>query len=168
METELRFDRAGSADIPRLRALAEVIWHASYASLLPAGQIGFMLAWMYAPERIAAEISAGMVWEIVGCGGREIGYLAWEFAPGTTNSKLHKLYLLPECQGRGLGQSCLRHVMGAAREAGALAIELGVNKRNARALKAYHRAGFETVDAVCTDIGGGFVMDDFILRRSLV
>ena len=126
-----------------------------------------MLARNFSAERIAAEIAAGVAWELVVLDGRDVGFLAWEFFPERRLARLHKLYLLPERQGRGLGQRCLAHIGVAARVAGATVLELGVNKANERALKAYRRAGFEIFESVCTDIGGGFAMDDFILRRVL-
>jgi len=42
-----------------------------------------------------------------------------------------------------------------------------VNKRNVRAIKAYQRNGFEIADSVVTDIGGGFVMDDYVMAKDL-
>ena len=44
---------------------------------------------------------------------------------------------------------------------------LRVNKRNERAQEAYKAAGFAKERALVTDIGGGFVMDDFVFRRPL-
>jgi hypothetical protein len=44
---------------------------------------------------------------------------------------------------------------------------LTVNKRNAGAVAAYHKMGFETVDSVNTDIGGGFFMDDYVMELSV-
>ena len=43
-------------------------------------------------------------------------------------------------------------------------IRLTVNKYNINTIKAYEKWGFKTVDAVVTDIGSGFVMDDFIME----
>ena len=60
---------------------------------------------------------------------------------------------LPESY-HGLPAACKRK-----REAGAARVWLRVNKLNARAQKAYRAAGFSNVRALCTDIGGGFVMD---------
>ena len=41
---------------------------------------------------------------------------------------------------------------------------LTVNKGNELAIRAYEGTGFETIDAVVTDIGEGFVMDDYIME----
>ena len=55
----------------------------------------------------------------------------------------------------------------SAKAAGASTMWLRVNKHNLRAQKAYKAAGFANVRSVCTDIGGGFVMDDFVFARRL-
>ena len=45
------------------------------------------------------------------------------------------------------------------------AMYLTVNKHNDLGIRAYLGKGFETIDAVETDIGNGFVMDDFIMEK---
>jgi hypothetical protein len=32
-------------------------------------------------------------------------------------------------------------------------------------VRAYERSGFRVAESVCQDIGAGFVMDDFVMRR---
>jgi RimJ/RimL family protein N-acetyltransferase len=44
---------------------------------------------------------------------------------------------------------------------------LSVNKRNTKAITAYKRNGFAIVESVVTDIGGGFVMDDYVMDKEL-
>ena len=44
---------------------------------------------------------------------------------------------------------------------------LSVNKRNAKAIAAYQKNGFGITESVVTDIGNGFVMDDFIMVNGL-
>ena len=44
---------------------------------------------------------------------------------------------------------------------------LNVNKNNDRAISAYVRNGFVVREAVVVDIGGGFVMDDYIMAKRL-
>ena len=81
--------------------------------------------------------------------------------------KLHKLYLLAELRGRGLGSRLLLFCEDAARAAGARRLVLNVNKRNDRAIAAYRRNGFRVAASVVNDIGGGFVMDDFVMAKEL-
>lgn len=44
---------------------------------------------------------------------------------------------------------------------------LNVNKHNAVAIAAYERCGFRIASGVEIDIGGGFVMDDWVMERAL-
>ncbi|MBS1128301.1 MAG: hypothetical protein H6Q96_681, partial [Nitrospirae bacterium] len=48
----------------------------------------------------------------------------------------------------------------------AKSLYLFVNKNNTKAIRAYERFGFVKARAVVTDIGSGFVMDDY--RMELV
>jgi ribosomal protein S18 acetylase RimI-like enzyme len=61
----------------------------------------------------------------------------------------------------------LQHCEREVRKLGARRLILCVNKRNAGASKAYQRNGFEIAGSVVTDIGDGFVMDDFIMAKEL-
>lgn len=162
-----QFRPARTEDVPRIRSLAVQIWHESYRDLLSEAQRNYMLGWMYAHQKLDGEIRRGVTYLIVELDGEAAGYLAWEPLPDRTTLHLHKLYLLERWQGRGIGQAMLERVFEAARAGGYSVVELRVNRGNTRALKAYARAGFERADAVVTDIGNGFVMDDFILRRSM-
>ena len=42
---------------------------------------------------------------------------------------------------------------------------LTVNKHNELGTRAYFAKGFEVIDSVETDIGEGFVMDDYIMEK---
>lgn len=155
------------ADLEIVRQLADRIWHACYPGIITPEQIRYMLAWMYAPHKLAGELARGVTYELVEIAGKPVGYLAHELQDGGATLHLNKLYLLPELHGRGLGQTMLRRVIAAAQKAGAARIELRVNRANARAVRAYTRAGFEVVATVCQEIGAGHVMDDFVLRRDV-
>jgi len=154
-----------AADIPLVRELAERTWRVSYAEMLTGAQIEYMLAWMYAPEQIAKELREGVVWEVAMHEGEPIGFLS--VALIGPQAKLNKLYVLPELQGRGFGAALLRRVEEIAQARGAQEIWLQVNKHNDRARRVYERAGYAVERGAVFDIGGGFVMDDFLLRRDL-
>lgn len=163
---QLAFRPAGEDDIPAVRALADHIWRRCYADLLPAGQVDHMLAAMYGAEELRRNLRDGIRIELIEFAGEAIGYLAFGRVSTEGQIHLHKLYLKPEFHGRGIGQAALAHVLASAAQAGAEAVSLRVNKGNARAIRAYQKAGFENIGALCQDIGGGFVMDDFVMRRT--
>ena len=156
---------ASEAEIPELRELAERIWRGSYAEMLTPGQIDYMLAWMYAPETIAREMREGVIWETAWLDGELVGFHSCTLEPEPQRVKLNKLYVLPEQQGLRLGQQLLDRVHALAAQRGAGQVWLQVNKQNARAIRAYERAGYEVERSAVFDIGGGFVMDDFIMTR---
>lgn len=56
---------------------------------------------------------------------------------------IQSMYLTPPYRGRGLMRSLLQAVQDAARDQGALELRLYVHHENARAITAYHKAGFQ-------------------------
>ncbi len=163
MSAEIRFRPAAEADIPLLRSLAERIWRAWFPGLISNGQIDYMLEWMYSPATLAREIREGVIWELAFMGDEPAGYLSCSLEAAASRLELRKVYLLPELHGRGLGQRMIERAKEAARGAGARSIFLRVNRGNARAVRAYERAGFRVAETSVRDIGRGFVMDDFVM-----
>ena len=158
---------ATADDIPLLRDLAERIWRVAYVEIIPPEQIEYMLGWMYGAAQIALELGEGVVWELAIADERPVGFFSITFKE-SPRAKLQRLYLLPECQGAGLGQAMLRRVHELAASRGASEIWLQVNKQNTRAIRAYESAGYIVERSAVFDIGRGFVMDDFIMQRALV
>lgn len=156
---------AVEADMPLLRELAERTWRVSYAEMISSEQMDYMLGWMYSAEQIAQELRDGVVWKIAELDDVSVAFLSLTLEGD--EAKLSKLYVLPELQGRGIGAELLRHIETLAASRGACSIWLQVNKQNVRARRAYEGAGYRVERAAVFDIGGGFVMDDFILRREL-
>jgi diamine N-acetyltransferase len=162
----ITFRSASVTDIPLIRELARRVWSASYREMLPPEQIEYMLGWMYSEDALQRDLGEGVIYEVIALAGEPIGYLA--LGPnGEREWKLHKLYLLPGHQGRGFGGEALEHACQLAASHGAHQLSLNVNKQNARAIRAYERAGFRRTGAVVNGIGGGFVMDDFVFAREL-
>jgi GNAT superfamily N-acetyltransferase len=160
--------RVTEADLPAIAKLAGVIWRACYPGIITSEQIDYMLARMYAPGVLREEIrSQGIRYDLLLVDGKPVGFASYGPASEPGVMKLHKLYLLPEMHGCGLGSRLLQHVEREVRAGAGRRLVLSVNKRNARAIAAYKRNGFVTVNSVATDIGGGFVMDDYIMAKDL-
>ncbi|MCY3022525.1 MAG: GNAT family N-acetyltransferase [Planctomycetota bacterium] len=163
----LSFTPATASDIPAIQALARKIWYACYTEMISLEQIEYMLKRMYSTEAIEKELAAGVFWELASYRGETVGYVSCEFDKQTREVTLHKMYLLRELQGKGFGQQLLEQVKRRARELEAETITLRVNRHNEKAIKAYQRAGFAIARTNVADIGGGFVMDDYILTCTL-
>ena len=81
--------------------------------------------------------------------------------------KLDKLYVHPERQRQGFGGRLIDHVCERARNLACDKVVLAVNKRNHNAIAAYRKHGFSIAETVVKDIGGGFVMDDYVMVKAV-
>ena len=156
-------------EVERLVALAREIWHAHYPGIVDPAQIEYMLAQRYEPRLIRAELERGDVWWDKLVVGDELAGFASYFpgaAPG--EMKLDKLYVHSRHQRRGYGGLLIARAAEIARARNCRRLTLAVNKGNRSAIAAYLKHGFRIADAVVKDIGGGFVMDDYIMVRPVM
>jgi ribosomal protein S18 acetylase RimI-like enzyme len=163
---------ARKEDLATVGALAGVIWRAHYPGILSHQQIDYMLTRAYKRERLETEIVTPghwleVLWHRNGANERIVGYANYWLVDALGEMKLDKLYLLQECHGRGLGSRMLSHIEQQARAQGCRAIMLQVNKQNASSVRVYERNGFTVREEKVTDIGDGFVMDDYIMEKRL-
>jgi GNAT superfamily N-acetyltransferase len=160
--------RANEADLPAISELAGVVWRACYPGIITHAQIDYMLARMYSLDMLRDEIrSQGIRYDRLLVDGKPAGFASYGPTSELAVMKLHKLYLLPELHGRGLGSRLLQHVEREVRAGAGRRLILSVNKRNTKAIASYQRNGFVIAGSVVTDIGGGFVMDDYIMAKNL-
>ena len=126
-----------------------------------------MLERMYALEQLRADAAAGIAFDLLLENNVPIGFASFGGTDSAGVCKLHKLYLRLSHHGRGLGSLLLRHVIDTAKARGFSRLALNVNKQNTAAIAAYRRNGFVTQENVVIDIGGGFVMDDYVMALPL-
>lgn len=159
---------ASETDLPAIASLAGVIWHAHYPGIISTEQIDYMLADMYSLETLREEIRLRAIrYERLLVGEEFAGFASHGPTEQPKLFKLHKIYLHPAWHGRGLGSLLLRHCEREACKLGADRLVLTVNKRNSKAIAAYQRNGFSITDSVVVNIGGGFVMDDYVMAKGL-
>lgn len=153
-------------EAPAIAALAAWIWPTAYGSILPPGQIDYMLAWMYDADRLAADMRSGTSFRWIEWEEKRVGFLAYGPAEADGSCQLHKFYLLPDAQGRGLGSAAMSALLSEIRALGARICRLRVNRHNP-AVGFYKKHGFFIETEDCLDIGGGFVMDDYVMVRAM-
>ena len=150
-------------DVQIIEALAREIWTEHYTPIIGAEQVSYMLQHFQSRSAIEADLENGYVYSIVTLGGEPCGYSA--VRPDPDGLFLSKLYVREAARGQGIARAMLNAAEAAAREAGTARIWLTCNKYNTASLAAYGRIGFVRTADIVTDIGGGFVMDDYVMEK---
>ena len=167
----IAFDPVRTADDrQRLAALADEIWHEYWPALIGDAQTDYMVENFQSLEAIERDMRehAYEYWFMrAEDDGRIAGYTGGRVEPETNRFFISKIYLLKEHRGEGLCSATIRFYERLARERGLDALYLTVNKHNEMAIRAYKAKGFEVIDAVETDIGDGYIMDDYIMEKKL-
>jgi GNAT superfamily N-acetyltransferase len=159
---------AGVEDLASIAALADTIWRRHYPGIITVAQIDYMLERFYALDVMRREVTEqGVRYDRLVLDGRPIGFAAYGPSGRPGEVKIHKLYVLPEHHRKGYGSMLLAHVEAQACALGAHMIVLTCNKKNTGSLAVYRKNGFRVREADAFDIGGGFVMDDYVLEKPL-
>ncbi len=153
-------------DVQLLGALAHQIWPKVYGYMISEEQINYMLTLIYSEDALVKQIQNGQRFAIYYDNDVPLGFTGFGMEPNEPVFKLHKLYLDPSLQGKGIGLLLLNYVIAKAKDAESNTLRLNVNKYN-KTLSFYKKYGFEIVEEVVVDIGGGFVMDDYVMERGL-
>ncbi|NLO36021.1 MAG: GNAT family N-acetyltransferase [Clostridiaceae bacterium] len=156
------------ADARQLAELAREIWTEHYTGLIGAGQVSYMLERYQSAERIWQDIrKGGVTYAWLTCGPHMAAYMAYSDKTDYGDCFLSKLYVKKDYRGQGLAKTLLGHLVTRCRRDKKRSIWLTVNKHNSGSIAAYKKLGFSCIDSVVTDIGNGFVMDDYVLRREI-
>ena len=152
------------ADVEAVCEMAARIWRKHYVpEIVTSGQIEYMLPRIYNPEQIKKNITQrNQRFWIMLQDGQPAGYAAAEPRGEEGVWFLDKLYVDMERQRAGLGARLLRAVI---METQPRELALRVNRKNYKAINFYFRQGFFIEGLDCLDIGSGYVMDDFLMRK---
>lgn len=155
------------SELHEIAELAEKIWHEFFPSILSAEQIDYMVEKFqsYGAMKNQTE-NQGYCYLAVRNDGDLCGYIAVK-PENDDRFFLSKLYLRHDMRGKGIASKMMQRVFEGAEAHGKKSVYLTVNKYNTHAVEVYHKTGFKTVDSVVTDIGNGFVMDDYIMEYKL-
>ena len=149
-----------------LAKLASEIWHEYWPCILSVEQIDYMVEKFQSYNAIKNQMeNENYFYYLLEDNNIFLGYVG--ISVKKDNLFLSKLYIRKEYRGCGCGKSAFKKVLQLTKEFNKEKIILTVNKNNINTIKAYEKWGFKIIDAVVSDIGNGFVMDDFIMEYQL-
>jgi diamine N-acetyltransferase len=164
---KMKIQVARVEDLPIIQKIAFDTWPATYGHLMSREQFTFMLDWMYSLESLQQQFTDGQVFLLATENNRHYGFASYELNyKGTAKTKVHKLYILPESQGKGVGKLLIEKITEAASANQNRALTLNV-KRDNQAIDFYNRVGFQIIANEDIDIGNGFMMKDYIMELEI-
>lgn len=159
--------QATVADTETIRSIAQKAWWHAYAAILSQEQIAFMLVDIYAADTISKLLETGkQQFLLLMENDKPVAFAGYSPRPENPDVyKLHKLYCLPESQGKGYGKALINAVTNQVKQAGKSVLELNVNRHN-KSCAFYQQMGFTI--AYEEDVAiGPYWMNDYVMRKEL-
>src|SRR4051812_10458330 len=100
-------------DLEIIRQIAEETWWVTYSPILEKEQISYMLDELYSVEKISSQLKHNTQTYLLLIENNKPAAFA-SYSPREENPdiyKLHKLYCLPETQGKGYGRVLINEVI---------------------------------------------------------
>ena len=160
-------------DQQQLALIAGEIWRGYWPALIGEAQTEYMVEMFQSFEAIKHHMAQEdyEYWLLVATEGDEVpkksivGFTGGRSEADTNRFFISKVYLYPEARGHGYARRVMEFYEDLCFVRGHDAMYLTVNKGNDLGIRAYKGTGFQIVEAVVTDIGEGFVMDDYVMEK---
>ena len=146
-----------------IQDLAQIIWPVSFKDMISSEQIAYMLKWMYNPKKLKENHQNGHIYLLYSEKDVPLGFVSYELKMQISTVRIHKLYVHPDCQNKGIGRIILEHVKDLARNEGIDYLDLFVNRTNP-AVGFYKSTGFHVAEEIDLDIGNGYFMNDYLMK----
>lgn len=150
--------------ISQIEELGAEIWNEHYIKIISQDQIDYMLKKFQSKESIKKQIEENYEYYLIKHNCENAGYTA--ILSKTNYMFLSKLYIKAEKRGLGIAKQTLNFIKEKCAEKNLKSIRLTVHKRNP-SLEAYKKIGFKILEPIVTDIGNGYVMDDYNMEYTI-
>jgi GNAT superfamily N-acetyltransferase len=155
-------------DIKTIQQIVYKTWPITYGEILSEEQLKFMLDLFYSEEALTAQFDKKeQLFYLITEVDSTLGFIGIEHNYQNENTtKIHKIYILPETQGKGIGRFAVEAIEKLALENNAISVLLNVNRFN-KALNFYEKIGFKIIDEVNIEIGNGYLMEDYVMEKEI-
>jgi GNAT superfamily N-acetyltransferase len=164
----ITISKAVNSDIKTIQNIVYITWPITYGEILSEEQLKYMLDLFYSEEALTAQFDKKeQLFYLITEEESTLGFIGIEHNYQNGNStKIHKIYLLPETQGKGIGKTAIEAVEKLALENNSASVILNVNRFN-KAFNFYQKIGFNVIDEVNIEIGNGYLMEDYVMEKKL-
>lgn len=165
----IKITEAFIEDIAKIQEIANITWPITYGEILTSEQLDYMLDLIYSDEALSKQIqNKEQLFYLISDSESTIGFIGIEHNyKNEAITKIHKIYLLPETQGKGYGKIVFNSIEKLALENNSSELLLNVNRFNT-ALNFYKKLGFEIKETVDIEIGNGYLMEDYVMGKGLI
>ncbi len=149
-------------DIELIRNLANEIWHAHYIDIIGIEQVEYMLGKMYDTQSLTKQLTEdGHQFYFIVSNNTILGFIS----VSSTNQNdylIHKFYIKQTASAKGLGTIALNELKTLLNPK---TYSLTVNRQNYKSINFYFKNGFVIDHVADFDIGNGYVMNDFVMKK---
>lgn len=149
-----------------IQELAFKIWPICYADIISKEQIDYMLTKFYNLQSLENLFELNHQFILISENDIPLGFASFQNNAIENKTKLHKIYVLSEIKGTGLGKKLLDFIELEAKKNNQTHIFLNVNKKN-DAIQFYKKTNFVIQFKEVISIGNNFVMDDFVMEKEI-
>lgn len=159
--------KAGLDDFETIQGMAKIVWPHTYGKILSAEQLDYMFDMMYSRQAFTEQISLkNHHYLLARDEDNYAGFASYECNYSAGITKIHKLYILPDIQGKGIGKTIVNAISNIAKQNGNDALTLNVNRYN-EAVHFYEAIGFTKKGEEDIAIGQGYLMEDYIMHKQI-
>lgn len=164
----IEFRQAAPGEWRIIKSMAHTTWPVTYGQLLAAGQLEYMLDLIYSEETIKQQMHRGHQFIIGYHAGELLGFTSFEKQyKSAANLMIHKLYILPSFQGKGIGKVFIDYLILLATQTKHDTLMLKVFVKNQNAIRFYKHLGFHIIGEELSELGSGYTVKDYVMIKTI-
>jgi len=154
--------KANETDFETISSLAIKIWNEHYIAIIGKEQVDYMLAKIYNYESLIEQVNTKHhQFYLIQKDKISIGFISVS-SDNNQNYFLHKFYIDQEKSNIGVGTEALNLLIKTINPK---SLTLTVNRQNYKSINFYFKNGFKIESVEDFDIGNGYFMNDFVMKK---
>jgi len=150
-----------------IQDIAYKTWPKTYGNIVSEQQLDYMLNAFYSLEGLNKNVANSHHFLLANEGETTLGFASYVHNyQNKSVTKIPKIYILPEAQGKGVGKILIDAIALLAISHGSEKLTLNVNRFNP-AKGFYEKLGFDVVAEEDIKLDHGYLMEDYIMEKLL-